>query len=324
MKHLYIVFKKIMPRHLFLAKVLPFKAGMLSRIITFASIAALMFLALTQTTFAQELPVTDDLVLHLDASELSLSDNDPVTSWTDLSGNDYHAIQNTTANQPTFKTNVMNGKPVVRFDGDNDYLLTGTFSSALSQPNTVFVVWQTNSTGTQFVIDGINKNDRHAIFQGTGGGNNVAFHAGSTLSYAKDTPFEQAIITSALFNGANSEVWENGEIKLTGDFGNHSLTGLTIGARQGNAFFFLDGDIAEIIIYDRALTFNERTDVEFYLSRKYGFSISDAPITAGLVLHLDANALELGNDDSVASWTDLSGNEMTLIQNTMQQTSQHS
>jgi hypothetical protein len=185
---------------------------------------------------------------------------------------------------------------------ENDYLITDAFSSALSQPNTVFVVWQTNTKGTQFAIDGINNNDRHGIFQGTFGGNNVAFHAGSTQSYAKDTPFEQAIITSALFNGANSEVWENGESKLTGDVGSHSLTGLTIGARQGNAFFFLDGDIAEIIIYDRALTVNERVKVESYLTEKYGFPFkwtgnastvwnSEANWSPGGIPGTDANVL---------------------------------
>jgi hypothetical protein len=46
-----------------------------------------------------------------DASQLALSDNDPVSSWTDLSANADHAVQATGTNQPTFKT----GTPMSRW-----------------------------------------------------------------------------------------------------------------------------------------------------------------------------------------------------------------
>ncbi|MFO7922972.1 MAG: hypothetical protein R6U58_04700, partial [Bacteroidales bacterium] len=213
-------------------------------------------------------PVTDGLVLHLDAGALEFDNNDPVDRWDDLSGFNNYASQATGVNQPTFNTGILNGNPAVSFDGTNDYLETDAFSSALSQPNTVFVVWKTNSTGTQVVVDGIDNNHRHGIYQGTQGGDNVAFFAGSVQSYSRTTPIDP-IITSAIFNGTGSEIWENGESKATGDIGEHSLTGVTVGVRQGNSNYFLDGDVAEILVYDRALTENERVQVELYLDGKY-------------------------------------------------------
>lgn len=292
------------------SRILQVSNNLRQRVTVFAIILTALMLALPQMATGQ-LPVTNDLVLHLDASELSLSDDDPVTSWTDLSDNDYHATQSTGDYQPTFKTNILNGNPVVRFDGTDDYLETTSFSSALSQPNTIFVVWQTNSTGTQFAIDGITTTDRNSIYQRSG---EIAFYAGSTQEYTRDTPFDW-LITTALFDGSGSEIWENGDSKATGNTGSQSLTGALIGSRVEYRNF-LDGDIAEIIIYDRALSFSEQTDVEYYLSRKYGFSMSDAPVTDGLVLHLDAGALDLSNDASVAQWDDLSGFNNDAAQST--------
>lgn len=48
------------------------------------------------------------------------SDNDPVGTWQDLSGNGYDFTEAT--NKPTYKTNIQNGLPMVRFDGTNDNL----------------------------------------------------------------------------------------------------------------------------------------------------------------------------------------------------------
>ena len=63
----------------------------------------------------------EDLSLWLDASSLELEDGALVSSWTDLSGNENHATQDNDGNKPTFKTNILNGKPAIRFGGNNLY-----------------------------------------------------------------------------------------------------------------------------------------------------------------------------------------------------------
>ena len=44
-----------------------------------------------------------------------------VTQWADQSGNNRHATQGTSGNQPTRVNAGLNGLPVVRFDGANDF-----------------------------------------------------------------------------------------------------------------------------------------------------------------------------------------------------------
>jgi hypothetical protein len=46
----------------------------------------------------------------------------PITHWTDHSGNNRHAVQATSTSQPLLVNSALNGLPVVRFDGINDFL----------------------------------------------------------------------------------------------------------------------------------------------------------------------------------------------------------
>ena len=67
-------------------------------------------------------PVTNGLVKHVDASAItSLSNGDPISVATDLSGTQ-DMIQDTADNQPIYVTGAMNGLPVIRFDGTDDFL----------------------------------------------------------------------------------------------------------------------------------------------------------------------------------------------------------
>lgn len=59
---------------------------------------------------------TENLTLDLDPQMLTLANNDPVLTWTDQSGLGNHAVSGGAAHA-VFKTNVVNGRSVVRFDG---------------------------------------------------------------------------------------------------------------------------------------------------------------------------------------------------------------
>jgi hypothetical protein len=66
-----------------------------------------------------------------DARFLSgFADGAAVDTWTDISSNARNATQSTAANRPLYKTGIQASNPVVRFDGTNDNLQTGTFASS--------------------------------------------------------------------------------------------------------------------------------------------------------------------------------------------------
>lgn len=126
-----------------------------------AIVLYLLLTCLAVVAYAQPYPggISADLEAWYDASALSLSNNDPVASWTDMSGNGYNSTQANAANRPIFVENVINGQPVVRFDGSDDYLQT-VLASAIPQPITVFIVLKlpSNNATIQNVFDGLGTN----------------------------------------------------------------------------------------------------------------------------------------------------------------------
>jgi hypothetical protein len=69
------------------------------------------------------------------------TDGSPVARWEDKSGNGYHLTQATGGAQPFLKTNVLNGKRAMLFDGSNDWMANSLFTVNLSL-RTVFIVWE--------------------------------------------------------------------------------------------------------------------------------------------------------------------------------------
>lgn len=215
--------------------------------------------------WAQPVLVTENLIAHFKADGLTAG---PIGTWTDTSGSGNHVTQENADRQPTVVASVLNGLSVVRFDGSNN-MKKGAFTAAESQPNTIFIVWKSNATGFRFAIGGGFSNaTTNAVYQGTGEGQNIAITTGtSVLSYNRTLPF-QFLTTTAIFNGANSKIYENGVHRTTGDAGSNPLNGLVIGSLH-NDDRYLIGDIAEILIYNSALNDTDRKAVEEYLRDKW-------------------------------------------------------
>jgi hypothetical protein len=65
----------------------------------------------------------------------------------------------------------------------------------------------------------------------------------------------------------------NGTFTATGNAGTAAFGGLTFGA-AGNLLSFGDVSIAEVIVYARTHTNNERATVRRALGRKYGITVA--------------------------------------------------
>ena len=108
----------------------------------------LLFLALTflfSYTYAQTGPAgvgsSPDNPLWLDATDLGLSNNDPVGTWTDKSGNGNNFSQGTSNKQPRWLNYT---SPMVRFDG-GDYLHNAGMAGMNSATQTQFIVLQSTA-----------------------------------------------------------------------------------------------------------------------------------------------------------------------------------
>jgi hypothetical protein len=184
-----------------------------------------------------------------------------VSEWRDQSPRANHLVQSVFSTRPSWEGGEANGLPVVRFDGEDDFLW---FTSRLDGTiRAVFAVLRqndANATWRQFLGDA-QKDD---------------FYPGWKA-----------------FWGAASPAVLNGETRLDGvpKDGTHELrpatklavlsvtttAGVTADRLfRGKSNYPWVGDIAELVIYDRALTSSERKSVEDYLALKYAAYIITA------------------------------------------------
>ena len=209
------------------------------------------------------------------ASQITgLSDGDPVSQWDDESANADHAVQATGANQPIYKTGILNGHPVVRFDGSNDYLTLSNILDATSAVAHFFAVAIHNGTGIANIlsnrVDGSSSGGWFLGYQDPStpryGHNGVG-----TVTYAATDQFN---IIEVQRNGTDVTIGINGSLgtptTLSYTVAGSSATKLGVLDADGNRA--LNGDIAENVIYAALLSAADRLDLISHFKAKYGIS----------------------------------------------------
>lgn len=200
------------------------------------------------------------------AWSLTFNDNAAVNKWRDRSGNIRHLAQSDPAKRPIFKTNQVNGLPCVRFDGVNDYLISGAF--AYNQPICISLVIKRYNNAFKYLyssIDGAGV----SLFQGDGASSDeVAMYAGTGSGDPKGVIDSGAwYLVTAEYNTTSSKIYENGvQVGSTGNPGSNNGNGLILGNRF-DLSVPCQMDCAEAVIY---LT-SERSNVETYLLDQYNF-----------------------------------------------------
>ena len=227
----------------------------------------------TPATWTIESPPTAGLKLWLDASDSTTITKDGsnlVSAWNDKSGQLNHVTQATATNQPLWVDSVQNSKPIIRFDGTNDLLYRATYTGGtLSQDFTIFAVFKVPSSYIEYVYDGAGSSNRcylnyhnpNAIastIPGAPAGLDATVVAGNWTYF------------TSVVNGSSSILRQDGSQTDTGDMGTGAMAGITIGARYGGIDSFANTDIAEILIYNSAISGANLTDVESYLATKWG------------------------------------------------------
>jgi hypothetical protein len=196
--------------------------------------------------------------MWLDATALQLADGARVDQWPDLSGVGNHAVQADPDRRPLYvASGTPFGEPVVRFSGAAPFEhLVVQQMGPYPVPYTIFLVWKINQNtgGDQQALDGSDEGQRVRIGYQANPSRIFAWSGGGfpNLEKSMAVPFDNLILTSAVYDPSGGLFRVNGELEQENPTGDISLSGFTLGRRVTDAQQ-LAGDIAELLVYDRRL-----------------------------------------------------------------------
>lgn len=262
-------------------------------------LTASFLLLLCPKLHAQTLPVTDSLQLWLDASEVSNTNpanNGTFTTWKDKSPKNRTVSMISGQNAAVYRTNQINGKSAVKFTRSSD--LVGSVFNVPSldirarsmKALTIFTVYrQGSNVQAQQGLWGNDDGNWDRFFMtifanGSYNGvvsvsptapNNVAI---TDAGVPGETKLLTAVYDHRVTNG--STIYFNGTAV-------QSVTDNTDSVNARPSFYLgwdgdnnaFDGDIAEVVVYNRKLSLCEIQQVNRYLGVKYGYTYSTVSIT---------------------------------------------
>ena len=234
-----------------------------------------------------------NLQLWFDATKITSADATKISSWSDLSGNQYDAAQATSGSQPTYNLNKQNGLPCVTFDGSTSFMsiTSGLGITANIAGASTFVALKHNTTGAvNRVVFNI------ATASGTTNRVNIAKNTAnkfSTVTRRTDTTgnitnastrtvvANEFVIHNVINNYLGGTIFQYlDNTQDPSSSNNYAASGNTTNSNSGFMYIgcdndtptidFFSGDIGEIIFYNKALSDAERTSVHLYLKRKWG------------------------------------------------------
>ena len=224
-----------------------------------------------------------------DAAQESYADGDPVGTWTNRGTGAGNLTASGTA-RPTFKTNIINGYPVLRFDS-NDAMSVASFNPATAAL-TIWAVF-TAPSGTDRIIAELsaNYNSTTAWLLYRAATNTVifsehetAYTTWTTTGTATTSPsafvatLDRALTTNEIAGYLNSSA-TNGSLTQNNNLPNTAFPSNTlyVGARAASSVFFggsTTADLAEFGVCASALGTTDRTSLMTYLGSKYGITIT--------------------------------------------------
>ena len=242
--------------------------------------------SLVVNVFISPLFATNNLILWLQANAIiGLTNNGSVSNWPDSSGWTNNATQTSLNQKPFYVTNALNRLPVVQFRG-LQFLNIPSFPTSLKQAEGIVVVQATSlPTGNNYQTLWVfgNYNNISAERYPFGDGSileNFASGTGHQLGIPPQ-PLTQYNVYEICSQSNNWEAWMNQMplFQTTNNsvvINNYQNNGPTLGNNYyPNSF---NGNIAEVLVFNRGLSSAERNTVNVYLDTKYGL-VSALPAT---------------------------------------------
>ena len=234
------------------------------------------------------------------ASSITLSGGS-VQTWADRSGNGRDVSAPSSSLRPSSTSQTLNSRPVITFNGTtvledlsgstNRYSITGDRTMVLvaryrTAPS--YFIDRAAVTNNLFGIDGtVTGTGKLQVRDDTNG----QYQNLGTITPASNTGF----ITTSIRSGSALSHYVSGALSATGTLtGTVTQPAIAVG-RHVSTTTTADADIAEIILYNRALSTAEQRNLEQYLAGKWGVSV-----TPGLVSSINTTA---SNNQIALSWT---------------------
>jgi hypothetical protein len=213
-------------------------------------------------------PVIPGLIVWLRADQGITLSGGNVTVWADLSGNGNSTTAGTSgawnASDPQY-----NGQASITFvHASSNHLTIGSISGSTGQPFTSFIVGNSSNAATEGTFqNGTSTTCSAGFFDDATG--NIYMSAGTQL----DTNVSglNPCIMAFIGNGVSCQGFVNNSQApvITGNMGTDSFSGQGMQIGTGGVTS-LDGKIAEILLYNGALTAVQRHQVFAYLANRYG------------------------------------------------------
>ncbi|MFM6669887.1 MAG: hypothetical protein ACKPJO_07110 [Dolichospermum sp.] len=208
-----------------------------------------------------------------DANTITLNGS-TVSQWNDKSGNGRNATQATASNQPTYTTNGLNGKPVLTFDGINDFLVssTGTYGPNISM---FAVARQDGGSSYQRIVNIGSSVDYFGFFGSFNGSFATFFGNGASWNDTNANSPSIAVTSTRVLGVVNPTSGTDATPYVDGIAQNTKVgtmgisNGVDIGAIQSPNTHFWFGIVAEIIVINSAVTTTVRQLIEGYLAWKW-------------------------------------------------------
>lgn len=233
---------------------------------------------------------TSGLLLLLDAENAAMDwkDGSRIMIWRDASGNANDAATPALEAAPVLIKNAIKGNAAIRFDGQDDYLGLSIGFEDFTAGMSLFIVARPLALQAGFKLLALgNGSDTDNLVLGRNG-SNEGLQYFTTDSNGKNQWFltkdalvaGEAALYSVLQAGgspnsqAAASVSRNGAVIGDGAVYVPPVTTRSvnyIGRSYWNEGLF-EGDIAEIIIYNRELNASEQAEVNNYLARKYALN----------------------------------------------------
>lgn len=235
-------------------------------------------------SIAAQIPV-DGLTLWLKTGPSVKVQGTTVLSWADESGN-HHDAFSVGDSKPILVPSELNGFPVIRFNGKDNNMQTESFATFVNKRGTILIVFRLNGP---------------SLTSGGGVSTLLSTYLGNGITWQ----FSASEYVYIFYDGIGSEgmplaavakhQWEIGSLMRADDTSMtiyrrgepRTLFRITNNQPDSNAVKIgsngrlevLNGDVAEIILYNRALSPKEFATVNEYLALKYNIKQPVPPFT---------------------------------------------